>query len=143
VGLFDHRRTWHFKLTAPPERCLTAFTSAFDGSRRGGPVVARAKWSVSTTGRGAVATYKGRAGLVKGVTMLSSRASNEEDAAIGSQVSFEVEPQGDGLTVCTMWLSSSSNVIGFTADGRFFRPYMRMVQDRLGELDPAMQFDKA
>lgn len=137
MGLLDHRKTWRFTLVAPPDRCVAAFISAFDGSRSG-PVLSRAKWDVGRKGQGAVASYKGRSGLIKGVTLLSSRASSEEDAALGSEITFKTERDAEGRTVCSMWLSSRGTALGFTADGRFFRPYMRMVQDALAELDPAL-----
>jgi hypothetical protein len=135
MRLTDHRKTWRFTLNASPQQCVSAFAAAFDGSL-GGPLLVRAKWSIEPGANGAIAVYQGRAGLIKGVTMLSSRASQEEDAAVGSQVSFEAELSSDGRTVCSMWLSSRATMLGFTADGRFFRPYMRKVQDSLAGLDP-------
>lgn len=78
-----------------------------------------------------MAIYRGRAGLIKGVTMLSSTATSEEQAAIGSEVTFEVERAADGAATCAMWLSSGSSTLGFTNDGRFFRPYMRAVEGQL------------
>jgi hypothetical protein len=102
----------------------------------------KAKWAVEAYTDGAVATYQGRAGLMKGLTLLSSRASDEEQGAIGSEVTFEVEDSTDGVSTCAMWLSSRTSTVGFTADGRFFRPYMRAVEDHLRQIDPSLQVQK-
>jgi hypothetical protein len=138
MGIFDHRKTWRFRVNGPPQDCVAAFTDAFSG----GAHIMKAKWDISRSGNGAVATYRGRAGVMKALTVLSSRASDEEAGAIGSQVTFEVEDIADGAATCAMWLSSGSKSIGFTADGRFFRPYMRAVEDHLRQIDPALQVAK-
>ena len=138
MGLFDHRRTWHFIVKAPPSECVDAFRSAFNGSRPRGPVLTKAKWRIESAPTGAIAVYQGRAGLVAAATIFSSRANDEQQAAIGSQITFETAA-GDGpSTECTMWLSSSAKTLGFVADGRFFRPYMRLVQQCLAEIDPEL-----
>jgi hypothetical protein len=140
VNIFDHQKTWRFKLKAKPPECLVAFRDAFSG----GVHLMQAKWDVSISGTTATAEYQGRAGLMKGLTMLSRRATSEEDRAIGSTVTFEVEDVADdGTATCAMWLSANSTIVGFTADGRFFRPYMRAVTDQLTKVDPSVQIQKA
>jgi hypothetical protein len=140
MGLLDHRKTWQFRVHASSQDCISAFADAF--APGGGRLLVKAKWEVSQSGDRAVATYGGRAGLIKGVTMLSSRATSEEDAAVGSEVTFEVENVTDGTATCAMWLSSRSSTIGFTADGRFFKPYMRAVEDHLRKRDPRLEVSK-
>jgi hypothetical protein len=139
VGLRDHAKTWRFQLRAEPEACTQAFRAAFSK----GPLLMKAKWALRTAGNGAVATYQGRSGLIKGITMLSARASSEEEGAIGSEVTFEIESSGPDGTVCAMWLSSSASKAGFTADARFMKPYMRAVEDQLRALDPSLSMAKS
>jgi hypothetical protein len=138
MGLLDHRKTWRFRITASEEDCISAFTAAFSG----GAHLMKAKWSLEAYDNGATATYQGRAGLMKGLTLLSSRASDEEARAIGSEVTFEVEDISGGRATCAMWLSSKTSTVGFTADGRFFRPYMQAVETHLRSIDPAVQVQK-
>jgi hypothetical protein len=140
VGILDHRRTWHYRVHSTPQECVSAFARAFAS---GGGLMIRAKWEVRQSFRGAVAVYAGRAGLIKGVTMLSARATSEQDAAVGSEVSFEVEEVTGETVQCAMRLSSRSSSRGFTADGRFFRPYMRAVESQLRLIDPRIEVSKA
>jgi hypothetical protein len=102
----------------------------------------KAKWKIDRSGSRAVAVYEGRKGVVAMATMMMERAQAEEDGALGSQVTFEVEESADGLTICAMWLSSSASRMGFTNDGRFMRPYMRAVESKLREIDPALAIVK-
>jgi hypothetical protein len=71
---------------------------------------------------------------------LASGAARSSGRA--SEVSFEVEEFKDGTATCAMWLGSRSAVMGFTADGRFFRPYMRAVESQLQQVDPRLQVSK-
>jgi hypothetical protein len=135
MGIMDHNKTWEFRVHAPPADCLSAFRRAFTG---GGGLLAKAKWDISTTASGAKAMYRGRAGMVKAFTIFSDRAASEEDAAIGSMVTFEMAPQADGTVECKMWLSSAGSKMGFTADARFFKPYMRSVETELRSADPSV-----
>jgi hypothetical protein len=142
MRLMDHRKTWRFRLHGSSEQCVTAFERAF--SKESGGLLARAKWDVRPSGNGAVAEYQGRSGVIGVATMLSSTASAEQESAIGSEVAFEIEGiTADGNVTCAMWLSSGSTTIGFTSDGRFFRPYMRAVEDQLRRIDPAVQVAKS
>src|SRR5579863_9878893 len=118
MGIRDHRKTWRFRVNGSPQECVAAFRKAFT-ERGSGGVLVKAKWDVRQSGDRAVAIYRGRAGLVKGVTMLSSRATSEEQAAIGSEVTFEIESTDPSTVTCAMWLSSGSRTFGFTNDGRF------------------------
>jgi hypothetical protein len=139
MGILDHNRSWRFTLTASPDDCLTAFGRAFTS---GGHLL-KAKWKINRSSRGAVATYEGRAGLAKFATAMSARGTNEEEGAVGSQVTFRVEQDAGTRTQCTMWLSSSGKQLGFTADARFIRPYMRAVETTLGALDGEMVVEKS
>jgi hypothetical protein len=80
---------------------------------------------------------------MKGFTMLSKTASSEQDAAIGSEVSFEVEESNAEGSKCAMWLSSSGSKMGLTTDARFMKPYMRAVEEKLRALDPAVSVSKS
>lgn len=60
MGLLDHRRTWHYEVSAPPTDCIQAFVATFKGRAGLG---AKAKWSVRTGSDSATATYEGRQGL--------------------------------------------------------------------------------
>jgi hypothetical protein len=140
VGIMDHRKTWRFRVNGSPQACIDAFAQAF---AEGGGILARGKWDIRRSGKGAVAIYGGRAGLIKGLTMMSATASAEESAAVGSEVTFEIEEAANGTSICAMWLSTRGSRLGFTADGRFFRPYMRAVENRLQQLDPRLSVSKA
>jgi hypothetical protein len=139
MGLLDHRKTWRYKVAASPEHCVRGFAAAFSGK---GGLVVKAKWSVSQTPNGAVAVYEGRRGFANFATALSETAQAEERGAIGSQVKFEIEEQRDGSTICAMWLATRATRLGFTNDGRFFRPYMRAVEAHLRQADPSLQVMK-
>jgi hypothetical protein len=138
-GLLDHLKTWRYKVAAPPGQCVRGFASAFTGS---GGIVLKAKWSVEQTPDGAVARYAGRKGLVGVVTAFSETAQAEQAGAIGTEVRFEIEEQGDGYTICAMWLASRETRLGFTNDARFFKPYMRAVEAQLRQVDPTLKVVK-
>lgn len=142
MGITDHRKTWRFQVHGSSQECMAAFGRAFSEPGSGG-LLAKAKWEVRRSGDRAVAIYRGRAGLVKGVTLLSQRASSEEAAAIGSEVTFTIEDAPAGQVTCAMWLSKGGTVLGFTADGRFFRPYMRSVEEQLRKVDPGLTVVKS
>jgi hypothetical protein len=135
MGLLDHQKTWRYKVAAPPERCISGFVAAFSGK---GGVLLKAKWAVQRTPNGATAVYQGRGGVVGFASALSEMARSEEAGAAGSEVRFEIEQQSAGQTVCAMWLASSSTRLGFTNDARFFKPYMRAVEDQLRLIDPKL-----
>ncbi len=138
-GLLDHLATWRYRVSVSPEQCVNGFTDAFSGS---GGLVAKAKWTIDHTSRGAVAVYEGRRGLAAAATAFSQTAQSEEEGAIGSEIRFELEEEGDGYIICAMWLESRTTRIGFTSDGRFFRPYMRAVETHLRQVDPTLQVVK-
>jgi len=142
MSILDHRKTWRFQLKGAPGDCVAAFNAAFTAPGSGG-VIAKAKWEVRQSGNGAAAIYRGRAGLIKGLTILSATATSEEQGAIGSEVSFEIESAAGGQVTCAMWLSSGASTLGFTNDGRFFRPYMRAVEGRLRRVDPNLNVRKS
>jgi len=138
MGLLDHQKTWGWKLRASPDECISAFADAF---MKGGTLLKKAKWSISRSGSSAVATYKGRGGLVGGLTAMSQTASAEQASAEGSTVNFEIDEEaseGDKIA-CSMWLSSAATKLGFTADARFIRPYMQAVTSRLAAIDPNLE----
>jgi len=138
-GVFDHRKKWHYRVAASPSQCADAFTKAFSA---GGGLFFRAKWSVESTPDGAVAIYQGRKGLAAAATLLSDMAAAEQDGAIGSEIKFEIVGQDGDHTMCAMWLAVRASRIGFTNDGRFFRPYMRSVESELHRIDPSVQVVK-
>jgi hypothetical protein len=139
TGLLDHRKTWRYRVAATSEDCVSGFITAFSGS---GGLVLKAKWSVTRSPNGAVAVYEGRKGLAVLGTAFSETAQSEEQSAVGSEVRFEIEGTDNGRTICAMWLASRASRIGFTMDGRFFRPYMRAVEDELRRVDPSLQVMK-
>jgi hypothetical protein len=134
-ALLDHRRTWRYRVAAPADACVGAFIDAFSA---GGGLLVRAKWATERTSDGAVAVYGGRKGVIAAATMLSARASAEQDGALGSKVQFAIESTEQHLTFCAMWLAAHGSRVGFTNDGRFFRPYMRSVEDHLRMVDPGL-----
>lgn len=142
MSILDHRKTWRFQVKGSPQDCIAAFRAAFTEPGSGG-IIAKAKWDVRQSGNGAAAIYGGRAGLIKGLTILSSTATAEEQGAIGSQVTFEIEEVANGQVTCAMWLSQNATRLGFTNDGRFFRPYMRAVEGRLRRVDPSLRVGKS
>jgi hypothetical protein len=139
MGILDHRSTWRYKVGAPPEACVTAFTKAF---AQGGGLIAKAKWEVARTRTGATATYAGRRGLGALGPAFSQIQKSEEEGAIGSQVVLEIE-QDAGRTTCAVWLAEHGTKLGFTSDARFIRPYFGSVQSELRALDPALEVAKS
>lgn len=132
LRLLDHRRTWRFRVAAPPAACVQAFNDGFSKQN----IVLRGRWDIDRGPDEATATYKGRGGVMAAVTMLSKTATVEQDGAIGSEVRFTTEQTDDQHTICAMWLASSATKFGFTADARFIKPYMRAVETELRKLDP-------
>jgi hypothetical protein len=144
MGVLDHRRTWRYVVQASPNQCTGAFAAAFSGS---GGLIMKADWRVSSTRNGAVAVYKGRKGLGAIGEVLSRTSAHEQDTAVGSTVTFEIEETRVGQTVCAMWLSYSgragvAGLLGVTSDARFMRPYMRAVEDHLRKIDPNLKVAK-
>jgi hypothetical protein len=138
MGLRDHRRDWHYEVSAPPADCIRAFTAAFKGK---GGLVVKASWSVRTTAQSATATYEGRKGLGAVGAALNKTSGQEADTAIGSQVAFIIQGSDGGRTRCSMSLASSgrsgiAGLLGATSDARFIRPYMQAVGTELLKLDP-------
>jgi len=131
LGILDHRKTWIFDLTASSDKCLDAFDSAFG---TGGPRFMKAKWSITRTPKGAVASYLGRGGLIGAATHLSAMGTDEQAGAEDSEVHFEIEEAG-GKSHCTMWLGVYGSRMGLTADARFIRPYMQRVEEELRRVD--------
>lgn len=144
--MLDHGKTWNIRTSLAPEAAVGAFLEALGGSARMG--LMKAEWSVDRKvggdGRRAIiATYKGRAGLSAFVTSLSQRSTDEGEAAVGSQITFEAKPHGQGGSECTMWLSSATKVmLVFTADSRFFRAYMSKAADAIKRQDPGALISK-
>ena len=143
MGLNDHRKQWNFVVKASPEACVGAFARAMDGksvfSAR------KAKWEVSRQGKGAVATYKGRGGLVAAASVLSGRVADVEATAVGSRLQMEVTryDASGGVTECSLWLASRGTQHGLTVDAGFFRSYMNEVESALRALDPGLRATKS
>jgi hypothetical protein len=130
------RSNWKYSVEASPQQCASAFITAFSG--RGG-LFAKADWSVSRAGTGAVAVYNGRRGLGALTGAGEGRQGAEMQSAIGSQVKFEIDGSRDGRTLCSMRVGSRGSTLGFTSDARFFRPYLRAVDSELRRLDPSVE----
>jgi hypothetical protein len=144
MGVLDHRRKWQYVVRAAPNQCVDAFFAAFSGS---GGLIAKADWSVSRTRGGAEAKYMGRKGIGAIGGMLSKTSSFEQDSAVGSTVTFEIDETIGDQTVCAMWLSYSgragvAGLLGVTSDARFIRPYMRAVSNHLRQIDPQVRVGK-
>lgn len=138
MGLLDHRRQWVFEVAGSPAQCIDAFMRAFTGS---GGLVAKASWDLSPTAEGAMAVYKGRRGIGALGSVMSQTVAFEQDTALGSKVTLEVDGSSGGRTQCSMWLSESgragiAGLFGVTSDARFIRPYMQAVRDEMLVLDP-------
>jgi hypothetical protein len=145
MGLLDHRKQWTFEVNATPESCIQAFSAAF--AKGGGPKLMKAKWAITTQpGQNglpvAVARYKGRAGIVGGLSGLSAMATSEQQGAEDSSVSFAVESNEGGKSTCSMWLGEYGSRMGLTADARFIRPYMQAVETSLRKVDPRLTAQK-
>jgi hypothetical protein len=145
MGLLDHRRMWHYEVSAPPTDCIQAFVAAFKGRAGLG---AKAKWSVRTGSDWATATYEGRQGLGGTVAFLSGTVAQETDTAIGSQVTFQINRANGGRTRCSMALISEgrsgfAGLVGHTSDAGIIRPYMQAVAKELRKLDPAATIESA
>jgi hypothetical protein len=138
MGLLDHRRGWHYEVSASPAECIQAFAAAFNGK---GGLIAKARWSIRATADSATATYEGRKGIGAVGGVVSKTSAQEADTALGSKVSFNID-SGDGTkTRCSMLLTYSgrsgvAGLLGATSDGRFIRPYMQAVADEMRKLDP-------
>ncbi len=74
MGIWDHRRTWHYEVTASPAECIRAFAAAFNGK---GGLVIKARWSVHAAADSATATYEGRKGIAAAGTVLSKTAAQK------------------------------------------------------------------
>jgi hypothetical protein len=145
MGMLDHRRDWHYEVSAPPADCVRAFTAAFNGK---GGLVAKARWSIRATANSATATYDGRKGIGAASGILSKTAAQEGETAIGSQVAFIIQSSDGGKTRCSMSLVSSgrsgmAGLLGATSDARFIRPYMQAVGDELLKLDPNARIESS
>ncbi len=147
MGLWDHRKTWRFRVNATPDDCISAFTRSFGQRVRvWGFWPVKCKWilkqeNASGGGLHCLAIYTGRPYVIpKGRQGFLSTVPSEEHLAIGSTVYFEVEKGTSQSTVCSMSLSPSTKVWRFAvADARFIRPYMRRVAKELRSLDPALE----
>ena len=145
MGRRDHRRTWHYEVTASPAECIRAFAAAFNGKGKWG---VKGLWSVSTAADTATATYGGRKGMGAFIGAMSKTSGQEADVAVGSEVSFKVEGSDGYRTQCSMWLASSgrsgiTGLFGATADANIIRPYMQAVKDEILKLDPQARIQSA
>ncbi|GAA2600419.1 hypothetical protein GCM10010399_34050 [Dactylosporangium fulvum] len=145
MGLLDHNRTWRIATNASPADCVRVFADCLNGRNAS---LLGSRWRVSTSEaksgrRTAVAFYEGRTGVVGLMSAMSQRASAEQDAARGSELTFTATPGRDGSTTCTMEMTQVTKVyLVFTADARFFRSAMRRVARRLRDLDAGLEVVK-
>lgn len=152
MGLLDHRKTWTFTVRAPADNCFRAFHQAMVNPgfkllaihwrvERGSvsPEPGDSPWPAS------IAIYEGRAGVGKAMTIiLGQRAEDAEQGAMGSQVTFAINPKSPkGQSECLMWLSKAGSVLGFINDADWIRSYMRVVEKHLRALDPTLTVDRA
>lgn len=142
MGMMDHLATWTFQVRARPEQCVAAFRNAL--LQKTGFSLTGSQWRFATRGSGhVVAIYEGRSGAMQAATALSRLASQEQDAARGTELHFEIgqlAPSG-GVSTCSMRLASLEKVGPgglplFVADARFFKAAMRRVEAALLDLDP-------
>lgn len=92
-----------------------------------------------------VATYQGRAGVNAVLSSGAKDAEHMEQAMIGSQIIFAVNPKASGgKTECAMWLSHYTTLyLGLAIAGAdCFRSYMHDVEKQLRALDPALTVSK-
>jgi hypothetical protein len=141
MGRLDHRRTWHYEVTASPAECISAFAAAFNGKGRLGT---RGRWSIRTAADSATAAYEGRTGIAAAIGAVSKTSGQEAETAIGSEVTFKIDGSDAGRTHCSMWLASSgrsgiAGLFGATSDANIIRPYMQAVAGELRRLDPQTQ----
>lgn len=141
MGMRDHLATWEFQVGARPEQCVAAFRGAL--SEKTGFSLLGSQWTIRASRNVTVAIYEGRSGAMQGLTALSRLASQEQDAARGSELHFTVVEfdAGRGISNCRMWLASYDKVGPgglpiFMADARFIRAAMERVDKALRELDP-------
>lgn len=138
-SVFDHRKTYHYEVAAAATACIDAFVRSFES---GGGVLLRAKWDLHRSPTDAVATYGGRKGLMAAAAIVSEKASEEQEGAIGSEIRFEIVGHDGDNCYCTMWLAQHGSRLGFVNDGRFFRPYMRSVETEFAKLAPSVRVIK-
>lgn len=145
MGIFDHRKQWDFETTADPGACLVAFREALTSRTIGDTFRIAGRWAVvqeSPTASRAI--YKGRGGLIGGLTPTVNLARQEQAAARGSELTFRVSERAHSgaRTSCSMWLSYAAIIrvafIPFTADARFIRGSMHRVVHRLRTVDPGL-----
>ncbi|MEU2613021.1 hypothetical protein ABZ570_15790 [Micromonospora sp. NPDC007271] len=148
MGILDHRRTWHFTLAAPPDECINAFLGGLAGKK--GFQLLRSQWEPHRgTAHGlptASGTYRGRSGAIGAVTSMSRRATEEQEAAIGSVLSFQVtgHDSNSGRTRCSMAMTRTGRVfLFFTPDARFFRAAMNRVAHQLRAVDANLTMTKS
>lgn len=146
MGMFDHSKTWRFRLASDPQACVTAFEQGM--TNQSSMKLTKTNWTVrrTTSGSGlpaAVATYDGRGGAAAALTSMTRTGSAEESRALGSQVTFEVEEASADGTTCAMWLNAGSRTLGFQNDGRFFRSAMKGIERQLRQLDPSLKVLKS
>lgn len=152
MGLLDHRRQWHISVSATDKQCFEAFTQAM--SKAGFKFFA-AKWRVEQDTASIdqeeqpwparVATYQGRAGVNAVISSGDKGAEHMEQAMIGSQIIFAVNPKAaGGKTECAMWLSHYTTLyFGLAIAGAdCFRSYMHAVEKQLRVLDPTLTVSK-
>jgi hypothetical protein len=76
---------------------------------------------------------------------MGGRARDEEQNAVGSQITFAVNPKGaNGRTECSMWLNKyGTHYVFFTPDARFLHSSMHDVEKHLRTLDPTLTVEKS
>ena len=143
MGIFDHHKKWDFETSSSPNACLAAFREALTGRSLSNAFRIAGRWEIFQQGPSSTrAVYAGRGGLIGGITPTVNLARQEQLAARGSELTFEVSDTNGERTACSMWLSRGATIrvafIPFTADARFIRGSMRRVAHHMRTGDPSM-----
>lgn len=146
MGIFDHRRTWQFETRASPQECMEAFVTSLTN---GGLQLRGSRWEVSQStapdgGLEVIGSYAGRRGAVGILSLMSQFSTNEQEAAIGSTLAFRVDRTAGGRVRATMAMTQTTSVLlFFIADARFFRSAMSRVARAIRAKDPSLVLVKS
>ena len=149
MGIFDHRKTWTFKVKATPADCLAAFGQALANMPWYSPHKVQWKFErlKSTEGNDKlVATLQGRSHLAAFLTPFFGRqAEITGQNMIGSALSMEIvgHDPDTGTTTCALWMSSVNTEMGvFVSGAGTHRKHMNRVARQLARLSPNMSVEK-
>lgn len=84
--------------------------------------------------------------MIGAATMMSRRSAEEQDAALGSVLTFQVteHDSNSGITRCAMGMTRTGRIyLFFIPDARFFRAAMNRVARQLRAVDPNLTVTKS